>query len=125
MLIIILGIIAGFIGGMGIGGGTILIPGLILITDLKQQTVQSINLVSFIPIALIALTIHTKNKNVNFKLAVPLILLGLLGAWLGSSIALRIPSETLRRLFGFFLLVMGIYEFFCKGKKEEIQKKQD
>ncbi|KAB3531465.1 sulfite exporter TauE/SafE family protein [Alkaliphilus serpentinus] len=118
MLIILLGIISGFIGGMGIGGGTILIPGLILITGLKQQTIQSVNLVSFIPVALIALRVHTKNRNVDFRLAIPLVLLGLLGAWIGSSIALKIPSDTLRRLFGIFLLSMGIYELIYKGKNK-------
>ncbi|SCY17320.1 sulfite exporter TauE/SafE family protein [Alkaliphilus peptidifermentans] len=119
MILILLGLISGFIGGMGIGGGTILIPGLIFITDLKQQTIQSINLISFIPVAIIALFVHTKNKNVDYKVGVPIIIFGLLGAWFGSSIALKIPSDTLKKLFGVFLLIMGIYEFFYKVKEKK------
>ncbi len=117
MIVILLGLITGFIGGMGIGGGTILIPGLILLTSLQQQTIQSVNLISFIPIAVVALITHIKNKNVVFHLAIPLIIFGVLGAWFGSSIALRIPSNTLRKLFGIFLLIMGVYEFFYKGNR--------
>jgi uncharacterized protein len=114
MILFILGLISGIIGGMGIGGGTILIPGLIFFTDLKQQTVQSINLIAFIPVALVALFIHSKNGNVLPKLSFPIIIFGLMGAWLGSKIALQIPSETLRKMFGFFLLAMGIYELIYK-----------
>ncbi|WP_026477975.1 sulfite exporter TauE/SafE family protein [Alkaliphilus transvaalensis] len=119
MIIFILGLITGIIGGMGIGGGTILIPGLIILTGLKQQTIQSINLISFIPVAIVALYVHIKNKNIIFKLAAPIVLFGLIGAWAGSKLALNIPSDTLRKLFGFFLLAMGIYEFFYKGRKKE------
>ncbi|KAB3535934.1 sulfite exporter TauE/SafE family protein [Alkaliphilus pronyensis] len=119
MSLIFLGLITGFIGGMGIGGGTILIPGLIFITNLSQQTIQSVNLISFLPVASIALYIHTKNKNVNYRIAIPIVVFGLLGAWLGSSIALKIPSNSLRKLFGIFLLIMGVYEFFYKESKKE------
>src|SRR5690554_2421965 len=112
----LLGLFAGIIGGMGIGGGTILIPALIIITDLKQQTIQNINLISFIPVAIVALIIHHKNKNIIFNISLPIILTGLLGAWLGSKLALTISSNTLRRLFGMFLFIMGIYEILDKDK---------
>ncbi|GAB6088142.1 TSUP family transporter [Alkaliphilus crotonatoxidans] len=121
MILILLGLVTGFIGGMGIGGGTILIPGLILLTQLPQQTIQSVNLISFIPVAIVALIIHFKNKNIVLKLSIPLILFGLLGAWLGANIALKISSETLRKLFGIFLFGMGIYEIFYKGKENKNQ----
>lgn len=119
MAIFILGLLAGIIGGMGIGGGTILIPGLIFLTDFKQQTIQSINLLSFIPVAIVALIIHFKNKNIIFKLSLPIISFGLLGAWVGSRLALTIPSSNLRRLFGVFLFIMGIYEILCKDKLQK------
>ena len=119
MILFILGLFTGIIGGMGIGGGTILIPGLVFLTTLEQQTIQSINLLSFIPVAIIALIIHQKNKNIVIKISIPIVLFGLAGAWFGSMIALRMPSELLRKFFGVFLLVMGLYEVFCKGKEEE------
>lgn len=117
MIFLLLGLVTGLIGGMGIGGGTILIPSLIFITDLQQQTIQSINLISFIPIAIVALIIHYRNKNILLKLSLPLIIFGIFGTYIGSRLALTISSRLLKRLFGIFLLVMGVYEFCFKGKK--------
>lgn len=124
MSLFILGLLAGIIGGMGIGGGTILIPGLIFLTDLKQQTIQNINLVSFVPVAIVALVIHHKNKNIIFNISLPIIITGLLGAWLGSKLALTISSTNLRRLFGIFLFIMGIYEILYKDKVRQNQKRK-
>lgn len=118
MILFFLGLITGIIGGMGIGGGTILIPGLVFLTALKQQTIQSINLISFIPVAIIALIIHHKNKNILIRFTIPIVIIGLGGAWIGSMMALRLPSQLLRRFFGIFLFIMGIYEIFWKSKKK-------
>ncbi|HZJ76904.1 MAG TPA: sulfite exporter TauE/SafE family protein [Oscillospiraceae bacterium] len=117
MMFFLLGLAAGIIGGMGIGGGTILIPGLILMTDLQQQTIQSINLISFIPIAIVALITHYRNKKILLKFSYPLIFFGLFGTFAGSKIALIVSSKLLKKLFGVFLLVMGIYEFCFKSKR--------
>lgn len=117
MILFLLGLITGAIGGMGIGGGSVLIPSLVLFTKLNQQAIQGINLISFIPIAVVALIIHYKNKNLLFKIILPLILSGIIGAFIGSSLSLNISSELLRKLFGLFLLFMGFYELFYKNKK--------
>ncbi len=117
MIFFLVGLISGVIGGMGIGGGTILIPSLIFLTNLQQQTVQSINLISFIPVSIVALIVHCRNKNILFKLSLPLILFGIFGTFIGSNLALNLSSTLLRKWFGFFLLAMGLYEFFFKDKK--------
>ena len=65
MVEVLIGIAAGIIGGMGIGGGTILIPGIVFLLKIEQQTAQSINLLSFIPAAALAVFIHNKNKNIE------------------------------------------------------------
>lgn len=119
MMFFLLGLITGIIGGMGIGGGTILIPSLIFITDLQQQTIQSINLISFIPVAVVALIIHYRNKNILLKLSYPLIFFGLFGTYISSKLALTISSKLLKKLFGIFLLTMGLYEFCFKSRKSE------
>ncbi len=101
---------------MGIGGGAILIPALIFIEGTKQQTAQSINLINFIPVAVVALIIHFKNKNISTRHALILTLAGLAGAVIGSGLAVRLPGEMLSRLFGVFLLIMGSYEIAYKEK---------
>ena len=117
MLLFLIGLLSGIVSGMGIGGGTVLIPSLIFFAGVSQHTAQSINLTSFIPTALVALLVHWKNKHVRFKMAFQLILAGAAGAVAGSWLASSLASILLRKLFGIFLLIMGIYELFRKSKK--------
>lgn len=119
MLNIIIGFFSGIISGMGIGGGAILIPALIMAEKISQQTAQGINLTYFIPTALIALIVHLKNKSIHVKTAIILGSSGLPGAVLGSVLARAMQSELLRRMFGGFLLIIGIYEIY-KGFKAKI-----
>ena len=70
MFLTILGFFSGIIGGMGMGGGTILIPALILFAHIDPKIAQSVNLLSSIPMTIFALIIHIKNKNVVFSLIV-------------------------------------------------------
>lgn len=65
MALIITGFLSGIIGGMGIGGGTILIPIMTIFLGFDQKTAQAVNLIYFIPTALTALTIHIKNKQIE------------------------------------------------------------
>ena len=103
---------------MGIGGGAILIPSLVIFLGVEQHTAQSVNLLYFIPTAIAALFIHTKNKSVDVRLAFVIIFCGVIGAIIGACIATSIPSGLLKKLFGVFLLGMGLYEFSrVRGKR--------
>lgn len=113
---IIIGVLSGIISGMGIGGGTILIPALSIFMMVDQHTAQGVNLLYFIPTAAVALWVHIKNKTINYKVAVPILLLGVAGAVGGSYLAAVIQASILKKLFGYFLFIMGIYEFFKKDK---------
>ena len=119
LIYVIIGLLSGIISGMGIGGGTVLIPALSIIYGMRQQTIQNINLIYFIPTASIALITHIKQGNIEKKPLLPIILFGLIGAAAGSLIAVRMNSDILRRCFGFFLLVMGFIEFFKKEDTSE------
>ena len=113
---LITGFLAGTISGMGIGGGAILIPALGFLYGMDQQAAQSINLLYFIPTAAIAVITHKKEGNIQTKGIFKLTLFGLAGAGIGASVALMIGPGALRRIFGFFLLTMGLIEIFKKGK---------
>lgn len=110
MLLIILGFFSGIIGGMGMGGGTILIPALILFAHIDPKIAQSVNLISSIPMTIFALIIHIKNRNVILRLVVPIASFGILGAICGSFLATYLSSEILKKIFGVFLLVIGVLE---------------
>ncbi len=121
MIVILIGLAAGIISGMGIGGGAILIPALVIFVKPEQHIAQSVNLLFFIPTAIVALAIHMKNKNVNFRMGIPIVVSGLGGAVLGSKLALAMNGATLKHIFGIFLLLMGLYEIFGKGKVKKIK----
>ncbi len=116
MKLFIISLLSGIISGMGIGGGSILIPSLVLLTNIKQQEAQGINLIVFIPVSIVALIVHFKEKNIDLTSAKWIIPTGIIGAILGSIVALKTNPDNLRKYFGVFLLFIGILEFFKKDR---------
>ena len=116
MILFFIGLVSGIASGMGIGGGAVLIPALYLLVKPDQHVAQSVNLLFFIPTAVIALSVHIRNKKVDFALVIPIILTGLFGAWFGSELAVTLSSQMLKRWFGIFLLLMGLHELLRKSK---------
>lgn len=114
----ICGLASGVISGMGIGGGTILIPALTIFLNLSQHDAQGINLLYFIPTAITALAVHIKNKNIVYKTAAVLALAGAVGAGFGAYLANKTNGNLLKKLFAAFLLIMGIYEILKKDKEK-------
>ncbi len=112
----LVGLISGIISGMGIGGGVILIPTLTLIFGFEQKVAQNINLLYFIPTAIIAIFVHSKNKTIEKQGLFKIIIFGIIGAIFGSIIAINLNGEILRKIFGWFLLIMGISEILKKEK---------
>lgn len=104
------GFLSGLFGAMGLGGGGVLIIYLTGIIDTEQALAQGINLLFFIPCALIAIIMHAKKKLINFKLALSLALIGLAGAAIGSYIACYLCSKILSKIFAVLLLVMSVLQ---------------
>lgn len=107
---VVAGIVSGVVAGMGMGGGTLLIPVLIIFFDMAQQQAQGINLLAFIPCAIVSLIIHIKNKLVNFKIGLPILFTGIVASVLASMLAVNTNSKLLQIMFGVFLLVVGVYQ---------------
>jgi len=117
----LVGFAAGVVSGMGIGGGAILIPALTMLFGMQQQNAQHINLLYFIPTALLAVRVHKKNGNIEKKGLPSLILWGLVGALPGALIAVKLNANFLQKGFDVFLRVMAVYEIrkgFIKWKSQ-------
>ena len=106
--LILAGVVRGIIGGMGMGGGTLLIHILTIFLKFQQKNAQAINLLVFIPMAMVSLFIHIKNKLVDFKVGVPIMLTGILFSVGGSYLASLINNEVLKKIFAVFLLIVGV-----------------
>lgn len=118
------GFISGLLGGMGMGGGTILIPLLTLVFGVPQKLSQGANLVSFLPMSALSLKIHTDNGYVKYKGILYIMIPAVLFSALGSLAAVRLPSEYLTKGFGTFLSILSVYEFVCAAKSLYKAKKK-
>ena len=105
----LIGLFAGVFAGMGMGGGTFLIPLLSIVFGVNQKVAQGINLLVFIPLAVVCLIIYFKKgyiclKNI-FWLYVPAVAISGVGAFFAG----QIESHILKVVFGAFLVAFGIF----------------
>ena len=88
LLYIAAGLIAGVLAGMGMGGGTILIPALTLLAGTAQHAAQGINMLAFLPASILAIIVHIREGRLHLKRCVPLLVGGGIGAAAGSVLAM-------------------------------------
>ena len=107
------------------GGGTILVLILSHFLQVDQHVAQATNLIYFIPPSIAAIWIYWKNGNLEKKIALQIIPLGIAGGIFGSYLATLIKAQQLKKYFGIFLLVLGVYEIIItvKNKLSENKKK--
>jgi hypothetical protein len=113
---IVLGILSGFLSGLiGIGGGTIVVPVLVLIFGLSQKTAQGTTLALLVPpIGILAAWTYYKQGYVDFPVA-GLICIGFIfGGLIGAKLATNISNQTLEKIFGIALLIISIKMIFSK-----------
>ncbi len=115
-LIVAIGIVTGILSGMlGIGGAVIMIPAMVFLLGMDQRTAQGTSLwVLLPPISILAAINYLKEGYVNMKFVVILVITFIIGSYFGSKIALSIPQESLRRIFGLLLLAIALKMLFSK-----------
>ncbi len=116
------GFLGGVLGGMGMGGGTLLIPLLTVVCGVKQSAAQGANLLSFIPMSAIALCVHAKNGLLKKDGLFPLILPALAFSALASVAAAFLPEAALRKAFGVFLTGLSFFQFASAFKDDKMHK---
>ncbi len=122
-LIALCGVAGGIFGGLGMGGGTLLIPMLVNFFDIEQKIAQSINLISFLPTSIVALIVHIKKKRVDFKGVLFIIIPALLSSIVGSLLAGRLGNDVLKKCFGFFLIALAFFNAYNLFKSEKTDEK--
>lgn len=110
LLNILVALAAGFLGAIGIGGGSILIIYLTLFLNMPQLQAQGINLIFFIPCSAVGIIFHIKNKLINFKTLIPVIVTALAGVIAGYFLNKIIDENLLRKLFGVFLIILALFQ---------------
>jgi len=116
IMLILIGLVAGILGGiLGLGGGIIIIPALVFLLGFSQhQSIGTSLAVMLPPIGIFAAYNYYNAGYVNLKYALIVAVAFMAGSWLSSKFALSLPENTLRKIFSFLLLFMAIKMFFTK-----------
>lgn len=117
------GLAAGVIAGMGMGGGTLLIPALTLLFGVQQRAAQGVNTLAFIPAAMVALIIHYRAGRLEIRKSAATTIWGMIGAGLGSLGAGWMGEGLLKRVFGFFLTIIAVKEICAALTQQKIDRK--
>jgi len=115
--LVVIGLLAGiFSGFMGVGGGVVMIPLMILFLGYNQHEAQGLSLaVLAIPVTFIAAyTYHTSGFPIDWKFAVIVAVFFVLGAFVGSKFAVKIDQNLLKKIFAVVLVVAAVKLFFGK-----------
>jgi len=118
LILLLIGLAAGFLGGLvGIGGGVLIVPALVLLLGLSQHMAQGISLAMILfPVGILGVINYYKNGYVDFKCA-GLIALGFFaGSYLGSKFSLSLSQDTVKKIFAVVMILLSIKLLFS-GKK--------
>lgn len=113
---VLVGMVLGFLSALGIGGGSLLILWLTLILGWEPDRARQVNLLFFLPSAMVSTWIRRSQGGVDLRRLLPGIIAGCLGAWCMSVLRQRLDPEVLRRPFGLLLLGAGVRELLYKEK---------
>jgi uncharacterized membrane protein YfcA len=116
LILIIIGILAGIFGGLfGVGGAIIMIPALVYFLGVDQQTAQGTSVAIMLPpIGLLAAYNYYKAGFVNIWYAVIIAAAFLVGGYFGSKIALYLPENVMKKIFGILLILIAVKMIFSK-----------
>ena len=116
MVNVAVGILLGFLSGLGIGGGSLLLLWLTLVMGTDAFTARVINLLFFLPSAVISCYFRWKNGTLALNRILPAIIAGSLGAAVGTWFSAEMDTGMLQKGFGILLMGTGIREILRKSK---------
>ena len=124
LIALLAGAATGVLSAFGIGGGSLLLIYLTALAGVGQHQAQGINLLYFLPAAAAALPAHRKNGLLEKKTILPAILAGLITSALAAWFSNGLDTGILRKLFGLFLLYIGLRELFHKDKDSKSEQQE-
>ena len=116
IFLILISIVSGIVAGMGIGGGSIFILLTTIFNLLEHKQAQGYNLIMFIAIGIATTIYNIKNKNIDFKNLLKLILPVCIGSACGIFLLKIIDEKILKNCFYLFMVIISFYEIFSSLK---------
>jgi len=118
VLPVILGFFAGILTGiMGIGGGVVLVPMMVLLLGVQQHLAQGISMVVIIPTVLVAIFKLRNSRLFQFRMALLLAAGSMLGSLVSSNLVQQIDGAVLKRIFGILVIYSSYKMIFPPAKK--------
>lgn len=117
VIIVSIGSILGFLSGLGVGGGSLLMLWLTLVVGMEHINARCINLLFFIPCAIVASFFRWRQGSLDLSRILPAVIGGCISAAVFSAISRNIDMTLLKKLFGLLLLVTGFRELFYRPRK--------
>ena len=111
LLLIIASTFSGIFAGMGMGGGTFLIPILSLFFGVSQLICQSTNVVCFLVLAIVCFVVYAKNKLIDYKVVLCVVFPSVILSTVASIFAIKVSSNILQICFSCFIILIGIFYF--------------
>ena len=113
---ILVGAVLGFLSGLGVGGGSLLMLWLTLVLGVAQPQARLMNLMFFLPCGLIACLFRWKRGKINRRITLTAVGFGILGSLLGNFLLSRLDPAMLRKCFGILFILCGIRELSVRAK---------
>ena len=116
--LLIIGLAAGFMGGLvGIGGGVIIVPALVMLLGMSQHQAQGTSLMMILfPVGILGVLNYYKQGYVDFKYAGLLAIGFFVGSYLGSKFSLSLPQLTVKRIFAIVMMLLALKILFIDKK---------
>lgn len=114
---LLIGSVLGFLSGIGVGGGSLLMLWLTLILNMEHNVARNINLIFFVPSAVIASLFRWKQGNLDIPKLLPAIIGGCVSAAILSVVSRQLDMDVLKKLFGVLLLITGVRELLHRPRK--------
>ena len=108
--------VLGFLAGLGVGGGSLLMLWLTMVADMEYADARIINLLFFLPSAFISTLFRQRQGTVPFRKILPAMLCGCIAAALFSFIGSRLDTTIIQKIFGGLLLLTGVRELFYRPR---------
>lgn len=125
--LLLLGFLAGVLSGtLGLGSGTVLIPGMVLLLHLPQKSAQGTALAVMVPMALWGAFLYWRNPQIEMSLPIIALLVptALVGTLIGVELAGRVPTHLLKRIFAVYLLIIALKILIFPGAPKRPEAKE-
>lgn len=116
LILLAVGLAAGFLSGMvGIGGGIIIVPVLVYFLGFTQHQAQGTTLFMFLlPIGILGVMNYHKQGFVDYKTALIICSTFIFGSYFGSKLSISLDQKTVKQIFGAIIIIMGAKMLFWK-----------